>query len=260
MSLLSAACAALTAFLLVPAPVRAGAHPRGGAGAGPGAGAVAGVVAAGVLVTRTSLHLAVLVALAGLLLAGCGALWRARRRRREAVATSLRVLETCELLAAELGAGRPPGTALDHAARSWPELAPVAEAFRVGADVPAALRRVASVPGAADLRLVGAAWQVAHRTGQGLADAVERVADGLRSAQASRRVVEGELASARATARLVAGLPVLALSMGSGAGGDPWGFLVGTPVGLACLAGGLALGLAGLAWIEALARDVDRSA
>jgi tight adherence protein B len=272
MSVWSAACAALAAFLLVPAPVRSGGRAAAGPGprsearrgadarARPGAGAVTGVVAAGALLARSSPRWAVLVAIGGLLLAGATALWRARRRRRAAVVTSLRVLETCELLAAELGAGRPPGTALDHAARSWAELAPVAEAFRVGADVPAALRRVAGVPGAADLRLVAAAWQVAHRTGQGLADAVDRVAGGLRAAQASRRVVEGELASARATARLVAGLPVLALSMGSGAGGDPWGFLVGQPVGLACLAGGLALGLAGLAWIEALARDVDRSA
>ena len=93
--------------------------------------------------------------------------------------------------------------------------------------------------GPRDLRVVAAAWQVAHHTGDGLAATVDRVAESLRAAGATRRVVAGELASARATARLVAGLPVLALAMGSGAGGDPWGFLLGH-AGRAGLPGGRA--------------------
>ena len=55
-------------------------------------------------------------------------------------------------------------------------------------------------------------------------------------------------------------LPVLTLLMGSGIGGDPVGFLVGWPGGWACLAGGLALGLAGLGWIEAIAGAVEERA
>lgn len=187
-------------------------------------------------------------------------LWRRRRRRREEQLVGERVREACEHLAAELGAGQPSGAALDQVALAWPQLAPVAEAHRVGADVPDALRLAAHHSGAGDLRLLAAAWQVSHRTGQGLASAVDRVAGDLVATRRTRRVVEGELASARATARLVGGLPLLAWAMGSGAGGDPLGFLVGTPLGWGCLALGAAFGLAGLWWIEAIARDVDGSA
>lgn len=187
-------------------------------------------------------------------------LWLRRRERRAAAATNGRVLEACEHLASELACGQPPGAALARAADDWPLLAPVAEAFRVGSDVPAALRSAAATPGAGELRLLAAAWHVAHRTGQGLADAVDRVAQQLAEARATRRVVDGELASARATARLVGVLPLAALAMGSGVGGSPVGFLLGTPVGWACLGVGLASGLVGVWWIEALARAVDRGA
>jgi tight adherence protein B len=185
-------------------------------------------------------------------------LWLRRRERRAADAARLRVLETCGQLAAELASGQPPAAALAQAADDWAELRPVAEAFRVGADVPAALRTLARRPGLDDLRLLAAAWQIAHRTGQGLAEAVERVARQLVAARATRRVVDGELASARATARLVALLPVAALAMGTGVGGEPVRFLLRSPPGWLCLALGLTFGLGGLAWIEALARDVDR--
>ncbi len=175
---------------------------------------------------------------------------RRAARRRDARA----VLEVCDVLVAELGAGRPTGDALSAAARHWPVLAPVVEAFHLGADVPSAWRDLASRrQGARDLRLVAAAWQVSHQTGHGLAHALGRTARGIRSRQRTERVVESELASARATARLVASLPVVALAMGSGAGGSPWRFLLGTPVGWGCLGLGVLLLVLGLWWIERIA-------
>lgn len=179
--------------------------------------------------------------------------WDRRQRRRRAADTAA-VLEVCDLLAAELTVGRPPGAALRAAGQQWPPLGPVVEAFHLGADVPAALRALARErPGAADLRLVAGAWQVAHHSGHGLATALSRTARGIRARRRTRRLVDSELASARSTARLVALLPLAVLLMGSGAGADPWGFLLTTPVGLACLASGLGLIGLGLWWIERLA-------
>lgn len=198
---------------------------------------------------------AVGLVLGGALLAGA-ALWRRRAAARAAREVSARVLETCVLLAGELRAGRTAGDALAVAAREWPPLGLAAEAFALGADVPQAIRRLAAEPGAGALSVLAAAWQVAHRSGQGLAETVAAVADQLRADRATQRVVESELASARATARLVAGLPVAALVLGSGLGGDPWHFLLATAPGLACLAGGLGLLLAGLGWIERIAGGV----
>jgi tight adherence protein B len=55
----------------------------------------------------------------------------------------------------------------------------------------------------------------------------------------------------------VAGLPVLALLLGSGAGADPWSFLLRTPWGWACLGSGLAAGLLGLWWMELIASEAE---
>lgn len=253
MDLLAALLAGLAAWLVVPSvrlvrptwswrPVLVGGAALGGWGmVGGGLPLRAGVVLAALALAATGGRL----------------IWRRRRERKERATTATGVLDACEALAAELAAGRPPGSALAEAARRWPGLAPVVDAWALGSDVPAALRRVAAEPGAGDLGVVAAAWQVAHHSGAGLAHAVARVATRIRAQRQTQRVVTSELASARATARLVAALPVVALGMGSGAGGDPWRFLLDTPIGWACLMAGLAFGVAGLWWIEAIADHVD---
>jgi tight adherence protein B len=181
-----------------------------------------------------------------------------RGRRRQTAADQAAVLEVCDLLAAELAAGRPPGTALAAASERWPPLVAAVEALRLGADVPDALRRLAAErQGAADLRWVAGAWQVAQHSGHGLASALRRTAGGLRARRRTRRLVDSELASARATARLVSCLPLAVLVMGTGAGSDPWSFLLASPMGWSCLASGLGLIALGLWWIERLA---DRAA
>ncbi|WP_210651239.1 type II secretion system F family protein [Nocardioides sp. SYSU D00065] len=175
-------------------------------------------------------------------------------RRREVAADRAAVLEVCDLLGAELAAGRPPTTALEAASERWPPLGSVVEAARLGADVPEALRRLAEQRrGASDLHWVAGAWQVAQDTGHGLAAALERTSGGLRARRRTRRLVDSELASARATARLVACLPFAVLLMGAGAGSDPWAFLLTTPIGWGCLSVGVTLVVLGLWWIERLA-------
>ncbi len=175
---------------------------------------------------------------------------RAAERRRA------QVVEVCEALAGELRAGQPQVAGLARCAEVWPAFEPVVAAGRLGADVPTALRRLAALPGAEGLRELASAWQVSERSGAGLAAALTRVAATARAREATRSVVAGELASARATARLVALLPVASLAMSAGIGGDPWQFLLATPVGVGCLGAGAACAFAGLLWIDRIAETV----
>jgi tight adherence protein B len=246
---LAGLAAAAAVLLVLPGGAPPSPAHRGGRWWLPVLPAVAGLAALGFVLPAGLLLVAALVAVTG------RSLLARRRRRRDAAQTTDRVLETCELVAADLVAGQSPVVALRRASEEWPALATVAEAAELGSDPARALAELADAPGAGDLRLVAAAWTVAHRTGGGLADALDRVAATLRDRRATARVVASELASARATARLVAALPVAMLLLG-GRGSGAWAFLLGSPAGLACLAAGLALGLAGLAWIERIADGV----
>jgi tight adherence protein B len=144
-----------------------------------------------------------------------------------------------------------PEDAIVAAAERWPPLGPAAIAAELHHDIPQALSEVASLPGAIGLRDISAAWQVSGQSGSGLAVALSEVAKLLASRERQARLVDAELAAARATAIVVSGLPVLVLGMGSGLGADPWTFfLSGGGTIVMAVAGSLLL--AGWAWLDRL--------
>ena len=65
-------------------------------------------------------------------------------------------------------------------------------------------------------------------------------------------------AGPRSSARLLAGLPLLGLAMGSGVGADPWAVLTTTGSGQALLVAGVLLEVAGIAWTGRLVRRIGR--
>jgi tight adherence protein B len=201
----------------------------------------------------TTLALALIVGGAA---AGVLSTWRRGRRARAALERQTRVVELSEALVGELRAGQPVVAALRRGVEVWPAFAPVAAAADLGADVAGAMRRLARESGTPALANVASAWQVSERTGSSLARTVDQVASSAREDLATGRLVRSELASAQATARLVALLPVATLAMAAGAGGDPWAFLLTRPAGLACLATGVGLVLLGLWWIDRIASGV----
>ncbi len=188
------------------------------------------------------------------------AAWLAGRAAERAAAGRTRadVVEACEALAAGLRAGLPPERVLARTAQDVPLLVPAATAARLGADVAAALRTASTRSGAQRLVMLAAAWDVARRSGAGLAEVVSRIAVTVRADAGRRRQVDAALGGARSTARLFAVLPVLGIALGSGMDADPVGVLTGTPAGAWTLCAGVFLAVTGLVWVERLADGATR--
>jgi tight adherence protein B len=244
----AACCAALAAALALPAPVRLSRRADFPWWSSAALAAPLSVVLHG----RTL----VAVAIGVVALLGVSALRRRERARAAADDRRRVVVEGCEGLAAELRAGRPPVAALEHVVPDWAELRPALTAARLDADVPAALRRMADRPGAEACGELASAWQLSGRIGIGLADAVDTVTVRARGELTTHQVIASELASAKATARMIALLPVVLLLLSNGSGLGSLRFLIGTTPGLVCLAAGLALAGAGMAWIERIVTRV----
>ncbi|MGP8300142.1 type II secretion system F family protein [Streptomyces inhibens] len=178
---------------------------------------------------------------------------RARDRR------AAEVIGLCAAVAGELRAGRQPAQALF--ATGVPALgeagSAVAAAARYGGDVPRALRAAARLPGGGGLAGMAACWQVAVEGGAGLASGLERIAAGLRAQRDQCEELRAQLAGPRATALMLALLPVGGLLMGSALGADPLRVLLHTPAGWGCLVAGGLLEWGGVAWTARIVADAE---
>ncbi|WP_390898112.1 type II secretion system F family protein [Streptomyces lusitanus] len=199
--------------------------------------------------------------------AGVPVLRRVRRAtagRKERDGRADAVVALCGALAGELRAGRQPGEGLSAAARDSGGLgghqAAVLAAARFGGDVPGALTAAARQPGAEGLRGLAACWRVAVDQGAGLADGLDRLEAALRAERDQRADLRAQLSGARATAVMLAGLPVVGLALGAALGADPLHVLLHTPSGTVCLAAGGVLEGLGLWWALRIMRGAEEAA
>lgn len=109
--------------------------------------------------------------------------------------------------------------------------------------------------GGAQWQVLAAAWRLAQLSGAPVSHALRRIAEGLNELDRLRQRRQVLLTGPRATIRLVAVLPVVAMLCGVLLGFDPIGVLL-TPIGamIACLGGGLLL--IGVRWAATLARQL----
>ncbi len=188
--------------------------------------------------------------------AAAGARAHAARRAETRVEAALHgVADGLGALAAELRSGR----SLDDAAVAARHASGDAGAGRLLARAvrtPEAPRPEAAGEVGDALGRVAAATRLSARTGCSLASVATAVEDDLRARVRHRAELRAATAGPRASAAVLAGLPVLGLLMGSGVGADPWRVLTTTGTGQALLVVGVALEVAGLVWSRRL---VDRA-
>jgi len=187
--------------------------------------------------------------------------WFGRRLRRRSIQARARrsAIELVTAFAAELRAGQPVRQAFVRAQESSPgSLAAHAVAVAdLGGDVPRALELIAAKEQLPVLRSLGALWRVAEGSGAGLAQAADRLAIAESESELARAELAAQLAGPRATARVLAGLPLLGMLLGSGLGASPLVWLLGSLWGWLILAVGCALEVVGLWWISRLTRSVE---
>ncbi len=186
---------------------------------------------------------------------------RRRRRDRERAHAGQMLASALETLAGELRVGAHPVQAFAIAAEEssgavGAALRAVASRAGLGADVGAGLRALAgttSVPAQWDRLAV--CWQLAAEHGLAMAELIRTAQRDIVERQRFADRVRAGLAGARATAAILAGLPLLGVALGELIGAHPVRFLLGGGAGGWLLVAGTVLVCAGLMWAD---RITDR--
>lgn len=176
--------------------------------------------------------------------------------RRRLARQRVRVVQALGALAAELQAGQLARAALLAAAGQPPVWPSTVSALRLDGDVVGAL--LVDAKDHAVLQHLAACWQVSAASGTGLSAAVSRLATSARAAEDTRVNLEAQLAGPRATARMLALLPVVGIGLGMMLGAEPLAWLLTTPFGMACLAAGASLTAVGMWWTGRIAASVEK--
>ncbi|GAA2442305.1 hypothetical protein GCM10010191_68290 [Actinomadura vinacea] len=106
--------------------------------------------------------------------------------------------------------------------------------------------------------MLAAGWRIGAERGGTLATVLDGLAMALRDEETQRQEVAAHLAGPRATARLLAALPLVGIGMAAVLGANPLSFLLGTIPGLGCLFTGIALNLTGFWWTHRLAEGAEQ--
>lgn len=179
---------------------------------------------------------------------------RAARQRRTSEAAVLQA--ALDVLVGELRVGAHPVAAFGAAAgevdgRVAESLRAVAARARLGADVAAGLRSVAAPsPSPPHWERLAVAWQLAQTHGLGIATLIHTAQRDIVERERFSAQVTAGMAGARATAAVLAGLPVVGVALGQAIGADPLRFLLSGGPGGSLLVIGVALISCGLLWSD----------
>jgi tight adherence protein B len=189
--------------------------------------------------------------------------YRRRRRSGRGIHESQEMETAIDVLVGELRVGAHPASAFAVAAEETD--GPVAGACRavaararLGADVTAGLRGVAKTSALpAHWQRLAVCWQLAADHGLAMSTLMHAARRDIAERQRFSGQVRSAMAGARATAAILASLPVLSVLMGELIGARPVAFLLGGRLGGVLLVVGLTLVCAGLLWSDHI---TDRAA